>query len=100
MHQVAKGYIRGVCAEIREDGETSPRAGTLRRSRDGHGVVGGRNDNHKGHEQGIAVGARDRVLTAGTKTEDTKLQMLVERFCRVVADRKQMITATLEMRAK
>jgi len=26
MHQVAKGYIRGACAEIREGGETSPRA--------------------------------------------------------------------------
>jgi len=26
MHQVAKEYIRGACAEIREDGEPSPRA--------------------------------------------------------------------------
>jgi len=27
MHQVAKAYIHGACAEIREDGETSPRGG-------------------------------------------------------------------------
>jgi len=57
MHQVAKGYIRGACAEIREDGETSPRADSF------GGVVGERHDNRGGHEQGIAVGARDRVLT-------------------------------------
>jgi len=44
MHQVAKAYIRGACAELREDGETSPRAGAFRHSRDEHGFVGG-NDN-------------------------------------------------------
>jgi len=44
-HQVAKEYIRGTCAGIREDGETSPRAGAFRRSRDEDGVVGERNDN-------------------------------------------------------
>jgi len=63
MHQVANAYIHGPCAEIREDGETSPRAGAFRRSRDERGVVDERND-RGGREQGIAVGARDRVLTA------------------------------------
>jgi len=29
MHQVAKEYIRGACAEIREDGEKNPRAGAF-----------------------------------------------------------------------
>jgi len=29
MHQVAKEYTRGPCAEIREDGEASPRAGSF-----------------------------------------------------------------------
>jgi len=29
MHQVTKVYIRGACAEIREDGETSPGAGSF-----------------------------------------------------------------------
>jgi len=29
MHQVAKEYIRGACVEIREDSETSPRAGSF-----------------------------------------------------------------------
>jgi len=47
MHQVAKAYIRGACAELREDGETSRRAGAFRRSRDEHGVVGGSNDNRR-----------------------------------------------------
>jgi len=50
MHQVAKAYISRACAEIREDGETSPRAGAFRRSRDEHGVVGERNDNRGGRE--------------------------------------------------
>ena len=59
MHQVAKAYIRGACAEIREDGETNPRTGALRGER---GVVDERNDRGV-REQGIAVGARDRVLT-------------------------------------
>ena len=75
MHQVANAYIRGPCVEIREDGETSPRAGAFRRSRE-RGVVDERNG-RGGREQGIAVGARDRVLTARYKrqTEDTKLRM-------------------------
>jgi len=45
MHQVAKEYTRGVRAEIREDSETSPRAGAFRRSRDEDGVMGERNNN-------------------------------------------------------
>jgi len=63
-----------------EDGETSPRAGAFRRSRDEHGVVGGRNDN-RGGEQSIAVGARDRVLIAWYERQDTTLRMLVEAAC-------------------
>ena len=65
MQEVAKAYIRGACAEIREDGETSPRAGAFRLSRDEEEVVGRSNENRRRHEQGIAVGARDRVPAAG-----------------------------------
>jgi len=65
MHQVAKAYIRGACAEIREDAETSPRAGAFRLSRDEEEVVGRSNENRRRREQGIAVGAGDRVLKAG-----------------------------------
>ena len=69
MHEVANAYIRGACAEIREGSETSPRAGAFRRSRDEHGVVGERNDNRGGCEQGVAAGARDRVLIARYKRQ-------------------------------
>ena len=44
MHQVANAYIREACDELREDGETSPKAGAFRRSRD-DGDAGGRNNN-------------------------------------------------------
>jgi len=71
MHQAAKEYILGVCAESGEDGETSPRAGAFRRPRDEDGVVGERNDNRGGGEQGIAVGARHRVLTARYERQRT-----------------------------
>jgi len=69
--QVAKEYTRGACAEIREDSETTPRAGAFRRWRDEDGVVGERNDNRGGCEQAIAVGARDRVLIARYERQRT-----------------------------
>jgi len=72
MHQVAKAYIRGACAEIQENSETSPRAGAFRRSRDEDEAVGERNDNRGGREQGIAVGARDRVLIARYERQRTR----------------------------
>jgi len=60
MHQVAKEYIRGARAEIRDDSETSPRAGAFRRSRDEHGVMGERNNNR---------GVVNRVLQWVQETE-------------------------------
>jgi len=54
-----------------------------------------------GRGQGIAVGARDRVLKAGKERPRTlSLRMLVEagvQSGRVVADAKQMIAAALEL---
>jgi len=67
----SKAHIRRACAEIREDGEASMRAGTFQRSRDEHGAVGERNDNRGDREQGIAVGARERVLTAPYERQRT-----------------------------
>ena len=72
MHQVAKAHIRRACAEIREDGETSPRAGAFRRSRDEDGVVGERNDNRGDREQGFVMGVRDGVLTAPYERQRTR----------------------------
>jgi len=66
-----KAYIRRACAEIREDSEASMRAGAFQRSRDEHGVVGERNDNRGDREQGIEMGARDRVLTAPYERQRT-----------------------------
>ena len=72
---MAKAYIHEAYAEIREDGETNPRAGAFWRSRDEHGDAGERNDNRGGREQGIVVDisylARDRVLTARYEKQRT-----------------------------
>ena len=78
-----KGALCGACAEIQEDGETSPRAGAFRRQRDEDGVVGERKDNRGDDEQGIAVGGckRQSADSAVRKTEDTKLRMVVEAAC-------------------
>jgi len=72
MHQVAKACIRRACAEIREDGETSARAGAFRRSRDEGEIMDERNDNRGGCEQGIAMGARVTVLTAPYERQRTR----------------------------
>ena len=71
MHHVAKSYYVEPVLRSQEDGKTSPRAGAFRRSRDEHGVVGERKDNRGGHEQSIAVGARDRVLKAWYERQRT-----------------------------
>jgi len=62
--------------------------------------VGERNDNRGGCEQGIAVGARDRVLIAQYERLDTTLRMLIEaggRSCKVVTNAKQMISGAPEL---
>jgi len=109
MHQVAKAYICGAYAEIREGGETSPRAGAFRRSRKEHGNTGERNDNHGGREQGMAVDIRCKRQSTGSavrKPEGTSLyllRMLVEagvRPCRMVVHAKQKIATTLELAVK
>ena len=68
MHQAA----RRIYAEpVPRFDETSPRAGAFRNSRDEGVIVGERNDNRGDREQGIAVGARDRVLTAPYERQRT-----------------------------
>jgi len=50
--------------------------------------------------RGVTIAVGQSAESVVRKTEDTKLRMLVEvgvRFCRVVADAKQMIAAAIEL---
>jgi len=71
MHHVAKAHYAGPVLRFDRSVRRVQERVLFRRSRDEDGVVGERNDNRGGREQGIAVGARDGVLTARYERQRT-----------------------------